>query len=131
MPVAIDTSVLIEAERLGTVAAMLSPQRNRPFLRASPCGRRIPGWSHPPTRDDLRYRAQLIYQGEFQSMVSAFTELDAKELGRLLAELKRKGQQMKFFDAAIAASVMARGDKLMTADADFDRLGNKITLIKL
>jgi len=38
---------------------------------------------------------------------------------------------MKFFDAAIAASVLARGDKLLTADADFDRLAGRISLIKV
>jgi predicted nucleic acid-binding protein len=38
---------------------------------------------------------------------------------------------MKFFDAGIAASVIARGDKLMTTDGDFDRLGDNITLLKI
>ena len=38
---------------------------------------------------------------------------------------------MKFFDAAIAATVMARGDALVTADADFDRLGKRIHLLKI
>ena len=130
MPVAIDTSVLIEAERLGTVAAMLPPNEAGPFYVPAAAAAEFLVGVHPPTRDDLRYRALLIYQGEFESMVSSFTEADAKEFGRLLAELKRSGQQMKFFDAAIAAGVIARGDKLMTADGDFDRLGDKITLIK-
>jgi len=31
MPVAIDTSVLIQAERVGTVAAMLPPNEDGPF----------------------------------------------------------------------------------------------------
>ena len=48
----------------------------------------------------------------------------------LVAELKAKGQTMKFFDASIAATVLARGDKLLVLDADFDRLSNRITLLK-
>jgi len=49
----------------------------------------------------------------------------------LIAELKRKGQTMKFFDAAIAATVIARGDSLLTADQDFDRLGDRVSLLKI
>mgnify|MGYP001206571385 FL=1 len=37
---------------------------------------------------------------------------------------------MKWFDAGIAATVLARGDKLLVLDADFDRLSNRITLLK-
>jgi len=48
----------------------------------------------------------------------------------LIAELKTKGQQMKFFDAAIAATVLARGDKLLVLDADFDRLRDRIQLLR-
>ena len=37
---------------------------------------------------------------------------------------------MKFFDAGIAATVLARGDKLLVLDADFDHLSKCITLLK-
>jgi predicted nucleic acid-binding protein len=48
-------------------------------------------------------------------------EADAAHLALLISGLKAKGQQMKFFDAAIAATALARGDKLLCADTDFDR----------
>jgi len=37
---------------------------------------------------------------------------------------------MKFVDAAIAATVLARGDKLLVLDADFDRLKHRTRLIR-
>lgn len=87
--------------------------------------------THPPVHDSLRYRALLLYQAKIRHLVEDFTEADAIELASLIAELSRKGQQMKFFDAAIAATVMARGDALVTADGDFDRLGKRINLLKI
>lgn len=63
-------------------------------------------------------------------MVSAFSEADAAQFAALIAELKTKGQQMKFFDAAIAATVLARGDKLLVLDSDFDRLKDRIALLR-
>jgi predicted nucleic acid-binding protein len=131
MPVAIDTSVLIEAERLGGVDVLLPPEENGPFYIPALAAAEFLLGTHPPVKDGLRYRALLLYQGEFKRMVSAFTESDAMEMASLSARLKHAGQQMKFFDAGIAATVMARGDKLITADSDFDRLGNRITLLKL
>jgi predicted nucleic acid-binding protein len=62
--------------------------------------------------------------------VSSFTEADAAQLSMLIVELKAKGQQMKFFDAAIAAAVLARGDKLLVLDSDFDRLKGRIQLLR-
>jgi predicted nucleic acid-binding protein len=47
-----------------------------------------------------------------------------------IVDLKARGQQMKFFDAAIAATVLARGDKLLVLDADFDRLKDRIQLLR-
>ena len=131
MPVAIDTSILIEAERAGSIGPVLPPDENGPFYIPALAAVEFLIGTHPPVRDALRYRALLIYRGEFQEMVDDFTESDAVEMATLAAELARKGQQMKFFDAAIAASVMARGDQLLTADSDFDRLGNKITWLKI
>jgi predicted nucleic acid-binding protein len=131
MSVAIDTSVLIEAERLGGMDTLLPPDEDGPFYIPALAAAEFLLGTHPPVRDNLRYRALLLYQSEFKRMVSAFTEGDAMELAALSARLKRAGHQMKFFDAGIAATVMARGDKLITADGDFDRLGNRITLLKL
>jgi predicted nucleic acid-binding protein len=51
-------------------------------------------------------------------------------LSALIAELRVKGQQMKFFDAAIAARALARGDKLLVLDSDFDRLSGRIELLR-
>src|SRR5437868_15153037 len=125
MPVAIDTSVLVEAERLGAVEAILPRDENGPFYIPALAATEFLLGTHPPVRDDLRYRALIIYQTELQALLDDFTTADAVELAALIAELKRKGQTMKFFDAAIAASVLARGDKLLTADSDFDRLANR------
>ena len=130
MPVAIDTSVLIEAEKLGGVGDLLPPEENGPFYIPALAAAEFLIGTHPPVRDDLRYRALLLYQGQLQQLVDDFTEADAAQLAALTADLKKTGQAMKFFDAGIAASVIARGDKLLTMDADFDRLGNRITLLK-
>jgi predicted nucleic acid-binding protein len=81
-------------------------------------------------RPNLRERALLLYQNELRSIVSPFTETDAAVLASLIADLKSKGQQMKFFDAAIAATALARGDKLLVLDSDFDRLADRIQLLK-
>jgi len=131
MPAAIDTSILVQAEREGGLALVLPQDENGPFYIPALAAAEFLLGTHPPVKDNLRYRALLIYQGELRRLVSSFTEADAMQLASLSAELKRQGQQMKFFDAGIAATVMARGDKLITADGDFDRLGNQITLIKV
>lgn len=81
-------------------------------------------------RADLRQRASHLYRTRLQSLVSGFTEADAAQLSALIAELRAQGQQMKFFDAAIAATAMARGDKLLVLDSDFDRLSGRIQLLR-
>lgn len=131
MPVAIDTSVLVEAEKLGNFEALLPRDESGPFYIPALAASEFLIGTHPPVRDDLRYRASQLYNAVFRHLVDDFTEADAAELAALTAELKRKGQTMKFFDAAIAASVLARGDKLLTVDDDFDRLASRITLLKL
>ncbi len=131
MPVAIDTSALIAAEKMGGVESVLPANEDGPFYIPAMAAAEFLVGTHPPVRDDLRYRALLLYQAEYQSIVDDFTAFDAGEMARLIAELRRKGQTMKFFDAGIAATVLARGDKLLTADNDFDRIGDRIALIKL
>jgi predicted nucleic acid-binding protein len=129
MPVAIDTSVLISAERDGGLERFL-PEGEGPFYIPALAATEFLIGIHPPVRAELRARASQLYDTELKLMVSAFSEADAAQLARLIAELKANGQQMKFFDAAIAATVIARGDKLLALDSDFDRLGNRITLLR-
>jgi predicted nucleic acid-binding protein len=131
MPVAIDTSVLVEAEKAGSIGAVLPRNESGPFYVPALAAVEFLVGTHPPVRDALRYRALLIYRGEFEEMVDDFTDADAAQMASLIAELAGRGQTMKFFDCAISASVMVRGDKLLTADTDFDRLGNRITLLKV
>src|SRR5438874_567887 len=119
MPVAIDTSVLIEAEKVGSFEHVLPRKESGPFYVPALAAAEFLVGTHPPVKDALRYRALLLYQARIRQLVSKFEEADAVQLAILISELSRKGQQMKFFDAAIAAIVMARGDTLLTADNDF------------
>lgn len=128
MPVAIDTSVLIAAEKSGDVAALLPPEDGPYYIPALAAAEFLVG-TNPPVRADLRQRAAQLYASRFRALVSSFTEADAAQLAALIAELKAKGQQMKFFDAGIAATVLARGDALLTADSDFDRLKDRIKVL--
>jgi predicted nucleic acid-binding protein len=130
MPVAIDTSVLISAERLGNFDRLLPENEDGPYYIPALAASEFLVGTHPPVRQDLRQRATQLYQNRFRAVVSSFTEADAAQLALLIVELKAKGQQMKFFDAAIAASVLARGDKLLVLDSDFDRLSDRIQLLR-
>ncbi len=131
MPVAIDTSVLVEAEKQEHFEALLPAGENGPYYIPALAASEFLVGTHPPVRDDLRYRAIQLYHSQLKYLVDAFTEADAAELAALVGDLKRKGQTMKFFDAAIAATVLARGDKLLTADTDFDTLADRISLLKV
>jgi predicted nucleic acid-binding protein len=130
MPVAIDTSVLISAERQGDFDRLLPENEDGPYYIPALAASEFLVGTHPPVRRDLRQRAIQLYQNRFRALVSGFTEADAAQLSMLIVELKTKGQQMKFFDAAIAASVLARGDKLLVLDSDFDRLRHQIHLLR-
>jgi predicted nucleic acid-binding protein len=129
MPVGIDTTVLIAAEKQGGVEHLL-PDEDGPFYIPALAATEFLLGIQPPVRSELRRRAKELYDKELRVMVSAFSEADAAQFALLIAELKSKGQQMKFFDAAIAATVLARGDKLLTLDSDFDRLADRITLLR-
>jgi predicted nucleic acid-binding protein len=130
MPVAIDTSVLISAERQGDFETLLPENESGPYYIPALAASEFLVGTHPPVRRDLRQRASQLYHNRFRALVSSFTEMDAAQLSLLIAELKAKGQQMKFFDAAIAATVLARGDKLLVLDTDFDRLKDRIQLLR-
>ena len=131
MPVGIDTSVLVAAEKKGDLDTLLPQDEQGPFYIPALAATEFLVGTHPPVRPDLRQRALQLYQSRFQALVSSFTEADAAQLGALIAQLKAKGQTMKFFDAGIAATVLARGDKLLVMDSDFDRLSARIILLKL
>ena len=130
MPVAIDTSVLISAERLGDFDRLLPKNEDGPYYIPALAASEFLVGAHPPVRRDLRQRAIQLYQNRFRALVASFTEADAAQLSMLIVDLKAKGQQMKFFDAAIAATVLARGDKLLGLDTDFDRLKDRIQLLR-
>ena len=130
MPVGIDTSVLISAERLGDFDRLLPENEAGPYYIPALAASEFLVGTQPPVRRDLRHRALQLYQNRFRGLVASFTEADAAQLSMLIAELKAKGQQMKFFDAAIAAAVLARGDKLLVLDSDFDRLKGRIQLLR-
>ena len=130
MPVAIDTSVLISAERQGDFDRLLPENEDGPYYIPALAAAEFLVGTHLPVRQDLRLRASQLYQNRFRSLVSSFSEGDATQLSMLISELRAKGQQMKFFDAAIAATVLARGDKLLVLDSDFDRLKDRIQLLR-
>ncbi len=130
MPVAIDTSVLISAEKQGDFEGILPENEEGPYYIPALAASEFLVGTQPPVRTDLRQRALRLYQARFRALVSSFTEADAAQLAVLIADLKRKGQALKFFDAAIAATVMARGDKLLVLDGDFDRLKDRIPLLR-
>lgn len=129
MPVAIDTSVLIASEKKGDFESILPDDDGPYYIPAHAAAEFLVG-THPPVRAELRERATRLYHTRFKSIVSGFVETDAARLALLISELRAKGQQMKFFDAGIAATVLARGDKLLVIDEDFDRLKDQITLLR-
>ena len=83
--------------------------------------------SEQSTKKSIAPRLDFKIQKRFSGL---FDENDAAQLALLISELRKSGQQMGFFDAAIAATVMARGDTLLCLDSDFDRLKEKIDLLK-
>ena len=130
MPVAIDTSVLISAEKQGDFEKLLPEDEEGPYYIPALAAAEFLVGTHSPVLPALRQRAAQLYQSRFRTLVSSFNEADAAQLSLLISELKAKGQQMKFFDADIAATALARGDKLLVLDADFDRLSDRIKLLK-
>ncbi len=86
--------------------------------------------THPPVPGYFRERARRLYEAHIRPMVVAFGEQEAAQLAALAAELRTKGLTMKWFDAAIAATVLANNDGLWTLDSDYDRLKDRIRLLK-
>ena len=129
MPVAIDTSVLIHAEKAGDFADLLPDNEGIFYIPVHAAAEFLVG-AHLPKSAPLRERARSLYENKFKLLVDLFDEQDAAQLALLISELRKAGQTMGFFDAAIAATVMARGDSLLCLDGDFDRLKEKINLLK-
>jgi len=129
MPVAIDTSALIHAEKSGEWEKLLPEDDWVYYIPAHAAAEFLVG-AHLPKSPALRERARQIYEGKFKLLVDLFDEKDAAQLARLLVDLRKSGQTMGFFDAAIAATAMARGDSLLALDGDFDRLKDRLHLIK-
>ena len=129
MPVAIDSTVLIAWEKAGGLPEFLEKLEGPFYVPAHAAAEFLLG-THPPVRSDLRERARRLYENHIREMVDVFEEADAAQLAALVTELKATGRQMKFYDAAIAATVIARDDQLLTLDTDFDRLGTKVKLLR-
>lgn len=129
MPVAIDTSILVAGEKAGNLESLIAGIEGPFYVPAHAAAEFLVG-THPPVKQSLRERARRLYENYIQSMVADFREQDAAQLAALNAELRRIGQSMKFYDAAIAATVLARHDALLTADTDYDRLADRIRLLK-
>ena len=129
MPVAIDTSVLIQAEKSGGLAQLLTSHPEAFYIPAHAAAEYLVG-THPPVRADLRERASRLYENHLRTRVDIFDEADAAQLAALNAELRRTGHTMKFYDAAIAATVIARRDSLLALDGVYDRLSARMTLLK-
>ena len=130
MPVALDTSVLVAWEKAGGLPEFLAKMEG-PFYVPTHAAAEFLLGTHPPVRADLRERARRLYENHLREMVDVFEESDAAQLAALASELRSKGQQMKLYDAAIAATVIARGDELLSLDGDYERLADRINLLKL
>ena len=129
MPTAVDTSVLIAAERGGNFFDYIAVIPAEFYIPAHAAAEFLAG-THPPTKQPLRERARRIYDDVFREIVEPFEEPDAVQLAALNAELRLTGNSLKLYDAAIAAMVIARGDSLLALDSDFDRLAGRLKLIK-
>ena len=93
MPVAIDTSVLICAEKTGDFESLLPENEDGPYYIPSLAAAEFLVGTHPPVRQDLRQRASELYQRRFRNLVSAFNEGDAARLSLLISELGPKGSR--------------------------------------
>ena len=107
MPVAIDTSVLIHAEKTGAFENLLPEGEATYYIPAHAAAEFLVG-AHLPKSAALRERARRTYDTKFRLLVDLFDEADA----------------------AIAATAIARGDSLLAMDADFDRLKKRLNLIQ-
>ena len=129
MPVAIDTSVLIAAEKIGGLEPFIAAHDGLFYIPAHVAAEFLVG-THPPVKAHLRERARRPPRQTYQRDCEIHLRKAAAQLAALNAELRRTGKVMGFFDAAIAATVIARQDSLLVVDSDFDRLSDRIELLK-
>jgi predicted nucleic acid-binding protein len=122
MAIAIDTSVLIAAERGFVTLADLLEKEAGPFYVPALAAAEYLAGTHLAGSETTRERARRFYEAEIKPLVDVFDEADAAALALLNATLRRKGQTMKLYDAAIAAGALARDDSLLALDNDFDRV---------
>ena len=122
MAIAIDTSALIEAERGALQLADRLAKEVGPFYVPALAAAEFLAGAHLAGNETTRERARRFYEAEIKPLVDVFDEADAAALGLLNATLRRKGQTMKLYDAAIAAGALARGDSVLALDKDFDRV---------
>ena len=130
MAIALDTSILVAWEKSGRLPDFLAAHEGPFYVPAHAAAEFLLG-THPPVRADLRERARRLYATQIQALVDAFDEPDAAQLAALNADLRAKGQTMKLYDAAIAATVLARNDELLAIDSDYDRLKDRLKLVSL
>ena len=127
MAIALDTSVLVAWEKAGGLPAFLEVHEGPFHVPAHAAAEFLIG-THPPVRANLRERARQLYETQIKGLVDAFDEPDAAQLAALNAELRTKRQTMKFYDAAIATTVLSRNDELLAIDSDYDRLKDRLKL---
>ncbi|MCX8156617.1 MAG: PIN domain-containing protein [Verrucomicrobiae bacterium] len=121
MGTAIDTSVLILAQRGGDLEAYLNEEGEPYYVPALAAAEYLLG-VHLVKSKRIQQQAQAFYLLNIKPIVSAFDETDAEQLALLNFDLKESGQTLQLYDASIAATALGRGDALMTADGDFDRV---------
>ncbi len=87
--------MLVAWEKAGGLPAFLEAHEGPFYVPAHAAAEFLLG-THPPVRADLRERARRLYENQIRSLVDAFEEPDASQLAALNAELRAKGQAMKF-----------------------------------
>jgi predicted nucleic acid-binding protein len=127
MRAALDTSLLIHAEKSGDFESLL-PDGVAEFYIPAPAATEFLVGAHLPKSALLRERARRIYEDKFKFLVDSFDEADAAQLAGLIVELRKSGQTMGWFDAAIAATAMSRGDAVVALDGDYDRLQDRLKI---
>lgn len=126
---AIDTSVLIAAERDKAVLEKLTKEKAL-FVPAMAAAEFLVG-IRAVKKLSLWLRAQDVYDDHYKPYIFAFTESQAQTLASLIVENTKRGRQMKMFDAAIAATAIDLACPLIVADSDFDHLTHVLHLERL
>lgn len=88
MPTAIDTSVLIDAERAGNLEKLLPPDEAGPFYVPALAAAEFLAGVHPPAPARFRERARRFYETAIRDLVDTFGEAEAAELALLNSELR-------------------------------------------